>query len=126
MQEHLFIEISELEECLRVAMMHSDVEALTDLLAPDLFFTNHLGQTFSGVDDIQAHRSGQVHIFELQLSEMQIQMRRECAVVSVRAHIKGSYFGHDSVDDLRFTRIWQETAPGRWQVVAGHSSAVVA
>jgi hypothetical protein len=36
-----------LEEQLRIAMLGSDVGALDRLLAPELIFTNHLGQLLS-------------------------------------------------------------------------------
>ena len=36
-------QILEAEENLRYAMIHSDLVALNELLAPELLFTNHLG-----------------------------------------------------------------------------------
>jgi hypothetical protein len=47
-------QIVEVENQLRTAMLGSDVTALDDLLAPDLIFTNHLGQLLGKDDDLAA------------------------------------------------------------------------
>jgi hypothetical protein len=47
MSDNLQAQIVELEERLRQAMLHSDVAKLDALIAPELLFTNHLGQRIS-------------------------------------------------------------------------------
>jgi hypothetical protein len=55
-------EILEVEERLRQAMLASDASTLDELLAPELIFTNHLGQVLGKQDDLGAHQSGLVQI----------------------------------------------------------------
>ena len=117
--------ILEAEEQLRLAILNSDVNALNQILAPELIFTNHLGQVLSKEDDLLAHRSGIVKVNILTPSEQYIQIRGDIAIVSVRMYLVGSYDGITSDNDFRFTRIWTLSSTNTWQVIAAHSSIVV-
>ncbi len=113
------------EESLRLAMLQSDVNALNELLAPELIFTNHLGQMLTKKDDLAAHQSGTLKIDVWELSEEQIRLIGDnVAIVSVRVHLSGRYAGARSEADFRFTRIWAPSSAGAWRVVAAHSSIV--
>ena len=65
MSDNLQSQIIELEERLRQAMLYSDVNELDALIAPELLFTNHLGQIFSKQEDLDAHRSGKFKFTEI-------------------------------------------------------------
>ncbi|MDH5407896.1 MAG: nuclear transport factor 2 family protein [Gammaproteobacteria bacterium] len=112
------------EERLKNAMLQSDVSALDDLLAPDLVFTNHLGFTMSKQDDLDAHRSGVLKINQIDLSDQKIKVLQDSAVVTVQAHIIGSFNGETSENDFRFTRVWAKASDDHWQIVVGHSCLV--
>ncbi|MDB9528035.1 nuclear transport factor 2 family protein [Oscillatoria sp. CS-180] len=119
------VDIQEAEETLRKAMLASDVEVLDRIIAPDLIFTNHLGKQMTKQDDLDAHRSGQIAIETVDLSDQTIKLLENVAIVTVAAHIVGK-FADDTFDEtLRFTRVWQATSPGNWQIIAAHASAVV-
>lgn len=117
-------QIAESEERLRLAMLRSDAGALDELLAPELIFTNHLGQVLTKQDDLEAHRSGTLNIEVLTPSEERIQLVGDVAIVSVRMHLLGSYAEARSEADFRFTRVWALSSGGVWRVVAAHSSVV--
>jgi hypothetical protein len=117
-------QIIELEERLRQAMLHSDVVELDALIAPELLFTNHLGQVFSKGDDLDAHRTGQFKFTELTPSERQIQLNDGFTVVSVLMHIVGSYEGTPVEQNIRFTRIWAISTSNSIQIIAGHTSEI--
>jgi hypothetical protein len=116
--------IIELEERLRQAMLHSDVIELDILIAPELIFTNHLGQIVTKDADLDAHRSGKFKFTEIAPSDRQIQLNRGFSVVSVLMHILGSYEGSPVEQDLRFTRVWAISYSGSLQIIAGHASAI--
>lgn len=118
-------EIETAEAALRQAMMASDVSTLEQLLSDDLVFTNHLGQRMSKQDDLAAHRSGKMAINHLELFDQHIKMLGTIAVVNVAARIVGTFAGTPFEETLRFTRVWQAMAPGTWQVIAAHATAVV-
>jgi hypothetical protein len=117
-------QIIELEERLRQAMLHSDVIELDALIAPELLFTNHLGQVISKQADLDAHRCGRFKFTEITPSERQIRLDREFAVVSVLMHIVGSYEGTPVEQNIRFTRVWSISTSGSIQIIAGHTSAI--
>ena len=118
-------QIEECEEGLRPAMLDSNTSELEELLAPDLVFTNHLGQVITKQNDLEAHQSGKLNIQEITLSDQKIKFLDRVAIVSVKAQILGSYDGVESKSDFRFTRVWSNSSSKTWQVIAGHSSIVV-
>jgi len=117
--------IQECEKLLQEAMLQSNVSELDKLLADDLIFTNHLGHTISKKDDLEAHRSKVFKINEIALNDMKIKTYHVIAIVTVKAHIIGSFDGKITENDFRFTRVWSEISTDTWQVIAGHSSIVV-
>ena len=116
-------EIRAAEEDLKVAMVESDIDQLEKLIAPDLIFTNHLGQVLTKDDDLNGHRSGDFKIDNIDLSEQVIKPLGDLFVVSVLATITGHYKGSPANGKFRFTRLWKKHQ-GIWQVAAGHSSLV--
>lgn len=112
------------EERLITAMKESNILMLDALLADDLIFTGHTGQMFTKTDDLDAHRSGNIEIFEINASEQVIIPMGNIAVVSVLMEISGSFFGNTEVGFFRFTRVWKEAGAGM-QVVAAHATQVV-
>jgi ketosteroid isomerase-like protein len=118
-------QIADAEDRLRTAMLHSDVDALSDLLAPELIFTNHLGQLQGKESDLDAHRSGILKIEKLVPSEQHITVIGEAAVVSVRVQLLGTYDGGPANGTFRFTRVWSRSPNKSWHVVAAHSGLVV-
>ena len=119
------IQIIECEEQLKEAMLHSDISVLDNLLANDLIFINHLGHIMTKQDDLEAHKSKIIKISEISLSDQNIKIERDIAIVTVKAHIAGCFNNEKSENDFRFTRVWRKTPSGTWKIVAGHSSIVL-
>lgn len=115
------MQILEVEDKLRTAMLHADVAALNDLLAPDLIFTNHLGQLLGKSDDLAAYRSGALKMARLEPSEQHVTVLGEVAVVFVRMQVSGTYDGAPANGDFRFTRVWARSQQEMWQIKAAHS-----
>jgi len=123
MSMQIELQIEECEERLKQAMLQSDVSALDELLAPDLIFTNHLGQLMTKQDDLEAHESGMLKISEITFTDQEIKILNGVAAVTVHTHIIGCFAGVESESDFRFTRIWNKSSDA-WQVIIGHSSLV--
>jgi ketosteroid isomerase-like protein len=117
-------QIEDAEERLRTAMLHSDVSALDELLAPELIFTNHLGQLLGKENDLAAYRSGTLKVKELKPSEQRVRLHGDVAVVSVRMQLSGMYDGKPANGDFRFTRVWALSPRMTWHVVAAHAGIV--
>lgn len=118
-------QITAYEERLRQAMLASDLDVLDELISPELVFTNHLGQVFGKQDDLELHRCGVLKFITLEPSELLVKACGQMFLVSVRMQLAGTYGGAQFIADLRYTRIWGLSPNGAWQVVVGHSSAVV-
>ncbi len=115
MSQSAELQIEDCENQLKQAMLLSDVSALDVLLAPDLVFTNHLGQLMTKQNDLDAHKSGRLKITKIILSEAKIKIHNGVAVVSVQAYIAGSFAGKSSESDfrLRVFGVKHQTKPGR-------------
>jgi ketosteroid isomerase-like protein len=113
------------EERLRLAMLASDLDVLDELISSDLIFTNHLGQVYGKQDDLGLHRSGVLKFYTLEPTELQVKACGQLFVVSVRVKLSGAYGGSQFATDMRYTRIWRPSTDGSWQIVVGHSSAIV-
>lgn len=127
-------EINRLEESLKQAMLSSNIELLDKLISPSLIFTNHLGQRITKQQDLDDHRSQRLKIDVLELSEQEISMHGETAIVSVKTRLEGKYNQQPAEGEFRFTRVWSRsktmpysshTGASRWQIVAGHSCLMV-
>ena len=105
-------------------MLRSEVSALDELLAPELIFTNHLGQVLTKKDDLESHHSGILKVEALTPFEEHVLLMGEVAILSVRMHLIGSYAGIRSDNDFRFTRVWAKSSGDTWRVIAAHSSLV--
>jgi len=105
-------------------MLSADIAALNELLAPDLIFTNHLGQLLRKDDDLAAYRSGVLKIVSLEPSEQHVRALGDVAVVSVRIRLTGTYEGAPANGDFRFTRVWARSQQETWQLVATHAGLI--
>ena len=105
-------------------MLNSDVAELDALIAPELMFTNHLGQLVSKEQDLAIHRAGTLALTELTPSEQRIQLNEGFFVVSVQMHLVGSYGGQTVDERIRYTRVWALSSSGALHIVAGHASVV--
>jgi len=119
-------QIREAEERLRLAMLHSDVGALDELISPNLIFTTHLGKLIGKQDDLDFHQSGIFKLKEISPSEQHIQLHSDFSVVSVLMHLSGTLADMPFDSEIRYTRVWSKSIQGHLQIVAGHASSVAA
>lgn len=115
--------IRKLEECLKQAMLSSNVQALDTLLADDLTFVDATGKIWSKTDDLNGHRYGMQRIEKIDVEEQSIRAYGTFAVTVTRVAIAGTFGGAPFAGSLRYTRTWGETADG-WRVVAAQCGLV--
>lgn len=113
------------EDRLLDAMRASDVDALGQLLEPELVFTTPDGSTISRNEDLQAHASGTTKfesIAEISRSTLAVaggaQTRSVVEVVVIDR-------GERIEAQLQYVRAWQHIA-GHWKVVSGSATLVPA
>jgi|ERR1700688_1102521 ketosteroid isomerase-like protein len=115
--------IAELEGQLQKAMLASDVDVLDALLADDLTFVDATGKVWSKADDLNAHRYGVQRIERLEIKEQTVRVYDKSAVTLTHASLSGQFGGVPLSGNLRYTRMWVETASG-WRIVAAHCSVL--
>ena len=125
MNQEVESQILEAEDQLRAAMLTSDITALDKLLAPELLFTNHLGQLVGKEEDLGSHRSGMLRVSELTPSEQEIRIHGDVAIVSVRMQLSGTYGDKPANGDFRFTRVWALSPEKTRLLVAAHATLIV-
>ena len=87
-------------------------------------FAPSLGQTLGKKDDLDAHKSGLLHISNISVDDQQIKLQKDTAVVFAKVTINGNYDGNPANGTFRFTRVWQNTEGNHWEVIAAHSSVI--
>jgi ketosteroid isomerase-like protein len=115
--------IEALEDKLQHAMLTSDVAVLDELIADDLVFTMHTGVLLDKQADLAAHRTGAVRFQTVEISDRQIHPYGDCVVVTLQAELAGTTPDQPFAGHFRFTRVWLQRND-RWQIVAGHVSAL--
>lgn len=118
-------EILECEAQIRRAQLTSDVQALERLLDDQLMFTSLDGTIATKADDLALHRSGRLRVTRMEPLEYRILHLGATAVVSVKMDAAAVIDGAEIANILRYTRVWHKRSD-RWQIAAGHLSAVPA
>jgi len=111
-------QLLESEEKLFAAIRTADVAALDALIHDDLLFHLPNGQLATKTDDLDAYRSGNMVVSSIEPGEPVVRVFGDTAVVSVSVDLKGSYFGQELDEKLRYLRVWK-LVEGRWQIIAG-------
>jgi ketosteroid isomerase-like protein len=116
-------EIVALEENLVNAMLYSDVAVMDRLLHSELLFVNHLGMLIAKSDDLAQHLSGDLKYSKISITDQQITVLGDTALVSVFTEMNGSYQSQEFEIRVRFIRVWKRFDAG-WMVIAASSVPV--
>lgn len=117
------IEIRQVEERLRNAILSSDVTELDALIDDRLLFIGPDGGVYSKADDLELHRSSKERLTRFDLKEVLIELHGSTAIAVVRANLAGSFKGEAFEGDYRYTRTWLRGDRG-WRIIAGACAAL--
>jgi len=110
-----------LEQKWNDAYKRGDIEAMNTLLADDFIITVEDGGTFSKPGYIARNGNSTVRVEISRMSNLQVRMHGNIAVVTGAYEEKGTEKGKPYEYHDRFTDIWMNIK-GRWQVIASHYS----
>ncbi|MBZ5614515.1 MAG: nuclear transport factor 2 family protein [Acidobacteriia bacterium] len=102
-----------------------DIAGMNSLLADDFIITVEDGSTFSKPGYIAHNGDSAVRVEISEMSELQVRMHGNTAVVTGAYHEKGAEKSKPYEYRDRFTDVWMNLN-GRWQVIASHYSLRVA
>jgi ketosteroid isomerase-like protein len=117
--------IRQLERARHEAMLQGDAQALSRLLADDYIGTGAHGKVRSKAEVVADYSSGKVKYASITEDGVTVRQYGTAAVVTGRTKSKGKEGGKAFDSEHRFTRVWVQ-APGRWSLVAAHSSPIAA
>jgi len=110
-------EILQIERERNRAIISGDAAALDRMTSDDYTFVTLRGELRTKPEIIQGFKSGSFHYDSRQISELNVRVYGNTAVVTGRSNQKGRENGRDYSGDYRFTRVYARQG-GRWQTVA--------
>lgn len=110
-------EIMKLEEERNRAILAGDVATLDRLTSEDYTFITLKGEMRTKSEILQGFKSGSFKYESRSISDLQVRVYENTAIVTGRSIQKGSENGKDYSGDYRFTRVYVREH-GRWLTVA--------
>lgn len=101
----------------------NDVAALDKILADDFLFTSSRGIVVAKAQELAEIRSGEMRTESATIDEVRVRVRRDAAVVTARAKLKGVWHGQDFGGLYRVTATWVKEKD-RWRLLAEHASRI--
>jgi len=102
------------------AMKNSNIGKLDELIHQDLIFNTPDGQTITKMMNIEAYKSGNIHINEIESGEVLLSIIGDNATISVIIRMKGKYINQPFDESFRFLRVWKKLN-NQWKVITGSS-----
>ncbi len=109
--------ILQLEEERNRAIVNGDAAALERMTSDDYTFITLRGELRTKAEIVKGFRSGSFHYDNRRISDLNVRVYGETAVVTGRSVQSGHENGKDYSGDYRFTRVYVERN-GNWQTVA--------
>jgi ketosteroid isomerase-like protein len=110
-------EILQIERERNRAIISGNANALDRMTSDDYTFITLRGELRTKAEIIQGYKSGSFHYDSREISELNVRVYGNFAVVTGRSNQKGRENGKDYSGDYRFTRVYARQG-GRWQTVA--------
>lgn len=110
-------EIRALENARNDAIVRGDSAALERMTSDDYTFITLRGELRSKAEIVKGFANGTFKYESREISDLNIRVYGNTAVVTGRSSQKGAENGKDYSGDYRFTRVYVRSA-GRWQTVA--------
>ncbi|MCE5365269.1 nuclear transport factor 2 family protein [Pseudomonas anguilliseptica] len=116
------LDISKVEERLRIAQLKGDTDELSLLLDNSLSFTALDGTLVSKVDDLNLHKSPNFSITKMNVINRWSQCFEYAAVVSTLMNVAFVIDGVTKNQKIRYIRVWYRFGDD-WRIVSGSMKA---
>ncbi len=124
-EEHYRQEVAALEEQME-ALQRSNSEARTALWAEDLVYIGNNGAAHDKTRLARAVTAGEARTESLAVTDRNVRVYDDMAVVTAMEHMKASFHGRETRDVVeRYTRVWLKRER-KWQVVSFQETKVAA
>ena len=109
-------QIEAMENQWRDAQLTGNVAEMTKLLSDDYFGISMTGEVNTKALQLERMRKRVLVISKIDLSDMKVKLLGTTAVVTSRAEIQGMNEGNPITGSFRYTRVYQKTVAGLWQI----------
>ena len=116
-------EIQKLEQQRNQAILHGDSAALDRMASDDYTFINTRGALLTKTPVLEGFKSGAIKFETRQLSDLNVRVHGNAAVVTGSLSQKWTENGKDTSGEYRFTRVYVKER-GRWVSAALQETAV--
>lgn len=118
------LEIDQLEETWRAAMLTGNAAALDSLLADD-YIAITPGGTMQSRDEALANlRSGAVHLTAIEVTDRRVRFYGKTVLVTCTVEVTGTTPGGEISGGYRYTRVYIMDAQGKWKIVSFEASRI--
>lgn len=117
-------EIFDLEDTWRNAVLKSDVNAMSALLADDYMAITASGMLQTKQEALASMRAHRFHIKTLLLSDRKVRFYGKTALVTSQAEVQGTTDDGEISGNFRYTRVYVRDNQGRWKIVSFESSRI--
>jgi len=111
-------EIADCEYRLLNAMKECDLSVLNELLHDELIFNGPSGEFVDKEIDLAAYRSGNMVVEENVISNQEIRIFGDTAIVCVTVTLKGQFMKQPIVGKFRYVRTWK-IIDGQFKMIGG-------
>ena len=116
-------EIKKLEQQRNEAILKGDTATLDKLTSDDYTNTTAQGKIEKKADIMDGFKSGKIKFESRELSDLDVRVYGNTAVVTGQVNQKGTNNGKDTSGQNRFTRVYVKQK-GRWVTVANQATAI--
>ena len=109
-------QIEAMENQWRDAQLTGNVAEMTKLLSDDYFGISMTGEVNTKAQQLERMRKRTLVISKIDFSDMKVKLIGTTAVVTSRVEVLGVNDGAPMTGSFRYTRVYQRTATGQWQI----------
>jgi ketosteroid isomerase-like protein len=117
-------EIFDLEDAWRNALLKSDINAMSALLADDYMAITASGMLQTKQETLANMRAHRIRITSLLLSDRKVRFYGKTALVTSQAEVQGTTQEGEISGNFRYTRVYVRDGQGRWKIVSFESSKI--
>jgi ketosteroid isomerase-like protein len=117
-------EIDQLEETWRGAVLKSNIQVMSGLLADDYMAITASGTLQTKEQALDSLRAGRMHFTSLEISDRKVRFYGATALVTSVADIQGSTSEGEISGSYRYTRVYVRNAAGAWKIVSFEVSKI--
>jgi len=117
-------QIDQLEEAWRTAVLASDANSMSNLLADDYMAILANGTLQTKDQALAAMRSGRIHVNAFAFSDQKVRFYGKTAVVTSLAHVEGVNPEVELNGEFRYTRVYAKNSQGEWKIVSFEASRI--